>query len=54
MKELYIPLPPDNDFDLFIDETIELREEIAHFESELANKHIELRNRFLQLFENGS
>jgi len=51
LKNLYIPIPPGEDFDLFIDDIVRLREEIADLDQQLSEKHTKLKSRFLQLYE---
>lgn len=51
LEDLYIPIPPGEDFDLFIDDIVRLREEIADIDQQLSEKHTKLKSRFLQLYE---
>jgi len=50
LKDLYIPIPPQEDFDLFIDDTIGLQEDISDLERHLKEKREALENRFLHLY----
>lgn len=50
MKEIYIPIPRGEDFDLFIDNITRLRSEIINIESALKFKKDELEGQFLALY----
>jgi type I restriction enzyme M protein len=51
LKNLYIPIPPGEDFDLFVDEIVRLREETIDLEQQLRGKRAELESRFLELYQ---
>ena len=51
LEDLYILIPPGEDFDLFIDDIVRLREEIADIDQQLSEKRTKLKSRFLQLYE---
>ncbi len=50
LKDIYIPLPPDEDYDLIIDDVVQLREEISEIEDILNKRHNELDRLFLDLY----
>jgi type I restriction enzyme M protein len=50
MKEMYIPIPRGEDFDLFIDNITKLRSEVIGLESALKAKKDELESQFLGLW----
>ncbi len=50
LRDLYIPIPPGEDFDLFIDDITTLREDIRNIERQLISKRGELQNRFEKLY----
>jgi restriction endonuclease S subunit len=52
LKDIYIPIPPEEDVDLFIDDIVKLREEISNLESQLYEKRTKLQDRFVQLYQN--
>ncbi|UEC42256.1 MAG: Site-specific DNA-methyltransferase (adenine-specific) [Methanothrix sp.] len=50
LRDLYIPIPPGEDFDLFIDDITVLSEEIHNMEMQLNLKRSDLQNRFETLY----
>ena len=50
LRDLYIPIPPGEDFDLFIDDITVLREQICDMEKQLNSTRNELQNRFEKLY----
>ena len=50
LRDLYIPIPPGEDFDLFIDDITVLREEICDMERIINTKRSDLQDRFEKLY----
>jgi len=51
LKDLYIPIPPGEDFDLFVDDIVGLREEIIDLQQQIDEKRTQLEDRFLELYK---
>jgi hypothetical protein len=51
LKNIYVPVPPDGDYDSFIGEVIEMEKSIASLEAELHNRRVQLRGKFIGLLE---
>lgn len=51
LKDIYIPIPPGEDYDLFIDSMSNLHEEITDLEYQLNDKKSKLEKQFIQLYK---